>query len=122
MTCLNLGIVGAIVDRSTPSLVRSSDAFLVVQMTYRGTSEPYAFQNWTGATGFFPGETAVLEVPASLVSADLGKLRLEIAASGTALLAVGDEQTFQVDFQDDRGLTKILFDGAISVVDPLYPE
>lgn len=121
MTCLNLGIIGSIVDRSTPSIVRESDAFLVVQMSYRGTSTPYGFENFTGATGFFSGESAVLEVPASLVSADLGKLRLELAASATSGLVLGDEQTFQVDFQDDRGLTKILFDGAISVVDPLYP-
>lgn len=121
MTCLNLGVIGSVVDRSTPSVVREADAFLVVQMTYRGTSTPYSFENLVGATGFFSGETAVIEVPASLVSADLGKLRLDMAASATSGLVVGDEQTFQVDFEDDRGLTKILFDGALSVVEPLYP-
>lgn len=121
MTCLNLGVIGTVVDRATPAVVRESDSFIVVQMTYKGTSTPYSFQTLVGATGFFPGTGGLVEVAATLVSADLGKLRFNLAASGTALMSAGEEQNFQVDFEDDDGLWKILLESALRVVDPLYP-
>jgi len=122
MSCLNRGIVGEIADRLTPSIVKDSDTYLVVQMLYRGTSQPASFQTLQGATGHFQGEdAAIISIPATLVSADLGKLQIDLPASSTALLEAGDEQSFQVDFRDDRGLVKILFDGALEIVEPLYP-
>lgn len=122
MTCLNLGIVGSIVDRSTPALVQGADEFLVVQMFYKNTTTPYSFQTYAGATGhFIAADSTITSIPATLESADLGKLRIELAASATSGLALGDEQSFQVDFDDDRGLSKIIFDSVLAVVAPLYP-
>lgn len=123
MSCNTSGIVAAIVNRSTPSIVQGSDSFLVVGVTYRGTDDPYAFESFTGASAFFTDvNSAIVNIPATLDSADRGRLRIDLAASATSELAVGEEQTFQVDFEDARGLTKLLLENSLTVVAPLFPS
>lgn len=121
MSCIRRGITGEIVDRSAPSIVKGSDAYLVVQIV-DSSGDPSSFDSLVGATGYFEGaDDAIINIPATALSEPLAKLQLDLPASSTSLLESGDEQSFQVDFRDSRGLRKILFDGALMVVDPLYP-
>ena len=122
MSCYSAGIVGRIVAMSTPSIVRGADGSITVQMVHKDKHcSPYAFSNFVGASAYFASNdgATILNFAAELLSADLGKLKIPMAASATLFLDPGEDQTFQVDFRDDSGLTKILFDGALAVTTPL---
>jgi hypothetical protein len=117
-----MGVIGLITDRSTPAIVKNSDSFLEVQFVKKNRDcEPYSFSNFVGASGHFIGTDGIISIAADLVSEDLGKIRLPLAASATQLLEAGEAQSFQVDFQDDSGLNKIVFFDAIEIIAPLYP-
>jgi hypothetical protein len=122
MTSTNLGIVGTIVDRSTPSVVRGADSFITTQLVYKGTDTPYSFDTFAGATANFAADG--VETPISVVgvleSADLGRVKFTIPAASTAQLAVGEEQSFEQRFADASGSRIILFDAALTVADALF--
>lgn len=122
MSCDNLGIIGKFASISQPAIVKGSDAFLVAQVVYDGDrNTPYAISNFTGATGFFKQDDGgVLQIPGSLVSSDTGKIRFDVAASGTDTLKAGEEQSFEFAMEDDRGLTFIQYDGKLKINDRLF--
>jgi len=121
-TCRRLGIIGRIADRSTPAIVKGSDAFLVTQLVFKGENDPAEIVGFSGATGFFPqaDSTEPLPVSGTLESADLAEIRFELAASGTALLADGEEQSFEISVEDSFGLVFYQFDGKLVVKERLF--
>lgn len=125
MSCTSLGFRGQVVERKNPVLVQGSDYFLVVQMIYADSLVPYAFDTFVGATGTFgntDSTTTTVVVGTSATSQDraLGKVRFDLAATATADLAEGEEQSFQVDFEDALGLTKIILEGKLWVSAELF--
>lgn len=122
MSCKQQGLVGMIWDISTPALVRGADAFVVTQVVFQGTSSPYSFQAFTGSTAYFPGvvDGVPVAVVGTLVSADLGQVRFNIPKTASTGLALGDEVSFQQDLVDSRGLTRLIFEAALPVVDTLF--
>lgn len=116
-------IYGRIVDRSTPSLVVGSDAFIVTQIAFRESKQPYSFSQFVGATASFQSAddpSTPVNFIGALESADLGTVRFDMAASGTALMLAGDPISFQQELKDARGTSIIIFSDALTVVDGLF--
>lgn len=122
MNCKNLGIIGKIADISQPSIVKGSDAFLVAQLIYKGTSDVAKVSNFLGATGFFPQQDSAepLVVDGTLESADLGQIRFSIPASGTQLLKASDELSWEFSVEDDNGLRFIQYEGTLQISDRIF--
>lgn len=122
MSCNKDGIVGRIANISQPTIVRGSDGFVVTQIVYQGSGDPYKIDSFAGATAQFRAEEgdAPISIVGALESADRGELRFELAASGTELLAVGDELDFQQVVEDADGVRIIVFEGKLSVRDSLF--
>jgi hypothetical protein len=115
-------IIGRVVDQSTPALVQGADLYVVAQLVFDGTREPYAIANFTGASAQFPAAAGgAVTIPGTLVSADLGTLRFDLAASGSSALAVGDPLSFQVELVDARGKSIVILEDALTVAASLFP-
>jgi hypothetical protein len=112
------GLVGKIVSLSTPQLVVGSDAFVVSQVRYHGSGEPYAFSGLTGATAYFPGATGAVTSVGSVEAADQGLVRFSIPKAVSAGLLPGDDQAWYQTFVDARGTTTVLYDSLDIVAVP----
>lgn len=112
-----LGLVGRLVSLSTPSLVVGSDAFVVTQVVFHGSGEPYSMPGYVGATAFFPAATggSVTSV-GTLEAQDLGTVRFPLPAANSVALLAGDAQSFYQTFRDARGATTIIFNEALDIV------
>lgn len=120
MTCDTAGIIGQVVARAVPTIVQGSDSWLVVQTFTYGTRQSSAIESFGGATGYFrQADGGFLTVNGTLESAAYGRIRFDLAASGTALLQTGDSQTFQYDFLDDGELQKLLVSDSLNVAAPM---
>lgn len=116
MTCNNQGIEAKISDRSAPKIVQGSDGFLLMQLVYRGTSDPAAINSFVGATGFFPKEDgSALAVSGALVSADRGTVRFDLDSTETADLNEGEENNFEMSVEDASGLHFYQLEAKLSV-------
>lgn len=117
------GLIGKIVDRATPQIVRGSDAFLVTEISYKGDTAPYQFANLAGATAFFPsdGDGVPVASVGAVVHANRGTIRFDLSDVDTDGLKVGESLSFEQHFEDDRGLTIIVFADKLDVVDSLFP-
>lgn len=120
----NSGIIGQIVDRSTPQLVRGSDAYLVTQASYKGSDgpAPYKFENLTGASALFLTDTDGVPFVAvgNVADPNRGTVRFDLAATGTSLMKLGESLTFEQHFDDDRGRTILVFDSKLDVIDSIF--
>lgn len=116
------GLVGRIVARSQPSILRGTNAWLETQVLHSGSGDPYAYRGLVGATAQFlsSDNVSAVSVVGSLVSADLGRVRFDLPPSGTMGLAIGSERDFQQVFEDDSGVTIIPFRSAVSIEDPMF--
>lgn len=114
-------ITGRVVDQSTPALVQGADLYVVAQLVFVETREPYGISGFGGASAQFPAAAGgAVTVPGTLVSADLGTLRFDVAASGSTALAVGDPVSFQVELVDTRGKSIVILEDAITVAASLF--
>lgn len=122
MSCNKLGVIGKISNISQPAIVKGSDAFIETQLVYKGTDNAYEIDGFDGCTGFFKqqGETTPLQVVGTLVSEDLGKLRFDMSAAETNLLASGEELSFEVGLESDSGVLFVLFESKLSVKERLF--
>lgn len=122
MSCKNRGIVAKIVNISQPEIVKGSDAFLEVELVYKGDeNEQQKLTQFVGATGFFQAEeTEYVAASGHLESADLAKLRFELSPAETALLKAGDEVSLEIAVEAHHGLIFYQLDGALIVKDRLF--
>lgn len=121
MSCNGLGLVGSIIDRATPAMVKGSDTFIVTQIVFKGSNDPYSFQSFAGSTAYFPAaDGGVVTASGALVSADLGTVRFELGNTETDLLAEGSDLSFEQRFADDRGLSIIQYEAALSIAAALF--
>lgn len=122
MVSVSRGVIGRIVSRSQPQIVRGSDAFIITQLHYEDQScSPYKFEGFQGASAVFKDTANVAyTVAGALDSADLGQVRFDIPATGTTAIKAGDPVIFQQVFLDDNGFLIIPFVDKISFVNPLF--
>lgn len=123
VACNPAGFSASVFQRQNPALVLGSDYFLVVQMIYGGNREPYSMTGFVGATGCFSnsdGTTLYAPGYSDVKDQALGKINFDLPASTTSLLAVGEEQSFQVNFEDALGLVKTILQGQLWVQSPLF--
>lgn len=122
MSCKNRGVVAKIVNISQPEIVKGSDAFLELELVYKGDeNQQEKISNFVGATGFFQAEEVdYLSASGSLVSADLGKIKFELTSAETAQLKAGEEISLEMSVEDDKGLVFYQLDGALIVKDRLF--
>ena len=126
MSCRNLGIIGKIVERSQPQIVRNSDGYFVVQLVYEGDGCQDAFKinGFVGATGTFASDvvlmTNYLSIPGTVVSADAGKVKFAYNQVQSSQMKLGPERSFEMRIEDSTGVKYINFDGQLQIVAPLY--
>lgn len=111
------GLKATIYDISQRPIVQGGDAFIVTQTSFLGDGcLPYPFDNIIGATGYFEDEHGEeTSVSGFLESQPRGLLRFPLPRAFTDTLATGDEQSMEVVFLDNRGLTILPITGKIAI-------
>lgn len=102
--------------------VKGSDVDVVVQILDAVTKVPFNLAGYTSATGFFPKDDEVSSVPitnVTVMSQDLGKLRLSLTDADTAQLLAGGTN-FQVTVDQGTKRTIVLFENSIEILAPFF--
>ena len=103
-------------------IIKGQDRTITVQMVKASDKTPYSLDGFTGATGYFPqaDSTDGLAVSGQLVSEDLGTIKFVMSESDTALLAAGEDQGFEVEFDQGSTKTIVQFEEKLDVFDRLF--
>jgi len=121
----NGGLKARITQRRTPAIVRGEDAYIVVQVYWAGTDRPYPFAAMSEPpSAYFPPATGTAPVLVLGVGSDrpdqAGAIIFEITRIDTLAMKATDSSNLQIQFEDSLGLTTILMEEAISIVEPYY--
>jgi hypothetical protein len=113
------------------TIIRGSDRYFSILVSYTcGVDEPSQPFDLTGTTeirALFPkadGTTIVKTYTGgdiTITSAIAGKIRVFINDSETALLNVGDSQSFEVEIHQGPTVNIVQFVGLLTVIDRLFP-
>lgn len=121
MSCITTGIVGRIVDRATPAIMKGSDSFIKTALTLKGCDDPYDLSSMQGASCFFISDSGgAVCVTGTATSADRGMCVFQIPQAKTLIIAPGDPISFEQHFIDDAGYQIVRFDDAIGVLESLF--
>lgn len=108
-------------DFGRGGITQGSRVQVVVNLVDRGT--PYQIQGFVGASAVFrqtDSETPLV-VTGAVLPVQAGTLGFDILEAYTALLELGQEQSFEVRLEDSNGLRVHLFESQLAVHAPLFP-
>lgn len=112
---------------STLSVIRESDREFSVRVTIKETGAPFDLTGVTQIKAYFPkADGTALEknmTPSgaiSVLSACAGKIKITLSEADTALLNVGEAQSFEVEIQIGTNTSIIQFVEALNVIDRVF--
>jgi len=116
------GLYGKIVQRTTVPIIQGSDAIIVTEVLYKDTGYPYAFPGYNGCTGYFQAASGsgAYGIIGTLESEDCGQLKFSLSTDNTDALATGEEQSFELHFDDDAGKTILLMQNKLNISAGLF--
>lgn len=101
--------------------VKGSDVEITVNMIDKKTKAPYNLLGFTGATATFPNsDGTTLNVPGTLLSEDLGRIKFSLTDSQTDLLQEGTDQSIQMTVDQGTKRTISILDAALDIFPKLF--